>query len=444
MWTIVRAAEAIKTGKLTPVDLLEECLARVDALEDMVHAWVFVARDEAREQARELTAELQQGRHRGPLHGIPIAVKDIFDVFDWPTAAGSKLWANSIARQDSTVVERLRNAGAVLMGKTVTTAYASFDPPVTRNPWNLSKTPGGSSSGSAVAIACGMCLGALASQTGGSITRPASYCGVCSIKPTYGRVSLAGVLPLAPTLDHGGVMARCVRDVALLYRVIAGLHYGVVPDPLPPIDRLLAQATVPGFTLHRFGGLFDEKAEPVMRQALAHESGPLSKLSNLSAEWLVPPAGFSDILPRHRMMMAVEAASYHETRLRRHPEDYPPCIRQLLEEGLSCSAVEYQRTRSHRDHLEAEMENMLGKTDVLLTPATTGLAPDAATTGDPAFNSPWSYTGLPTVSLPCAWTADGLPLALQLVGKRWSEDRLLSYAAWCERAIGFEAREVAC
>src|SRR5438067_3476735 len=220
--TIHEAAAAIRAGSLTPVDLLEQCLERIDRYEPHVRAWVLVDRDGAREQALRLTNELKKGQNRGPLHGIPIGVKDIIDVFDLPTGCGSKLWANSYARRDATVVQRLRQAGAVIMGKTVTTAFASFDPAVTRNPWNLERTPGGSSSGSAAAVACGMCLGALASQTGGSITRPASYCGVYSLKPTYGRVSVNGVMPLAPSMDHVGVMANSVRDLAILFGAIAG------------------------------------------------------------------------------------------------------------------------------------------------------------------------------------------------------------------------------
>src|SRR4051794_1025973 len=226
--TIHAAAQDVRQGKRTPVDLLEECLERVDRHESRVRAWVFVDRDGARAQAERLTAELRAGAWRGPLHGIPVGVKDIFDVFDWPTAAGSNLWRHSIARHDATVVERLRRAGAVLLGKTVTTAYASFDPPPTRNPWHPGRTPGGSSSGSAAALACGMCLGALGSQTGGSITRPASYCGVAGCKPTLARVSTTGVLPLASSMDHVGPLAHGVRDLALLLQVIAG------PDPRDP------------------------------------------------------------------------------------------------------------------------------------------------------------------------------------------------------------------
>src|SRR5438067_176299 len=218
--TIHAAADAIRHGRTTPLELLDACLAHIDRYEPRVRAWVFVAREQANETAARLTEELRRGCWRGPLHGIPIAVKDIFDVFDWPTAAGSKLWANSIARQDADVVRQLRQAGCVFLGKTVTTQYASFDPPVTKNPWNLSRTPGGSSSGSAAAVATGMCLGALGSQTGGSITRPASYCGVAGCKPSYGYVSCTGVVPLAPSMDHPGPIAGCVQDLAIMLRAM--------------------------------------------------------------------------------------------------------------------------------------------------------------------------------------------------------------------------------
>jgi aspartyl-tRNA(Asn)/glutamyl-tRNA(Gln) amidotransferase subunit A len=220
--TITEAAGFIRRGELTPHDLLDQCLTRIDRYESKVRAWVVIDRDGAREQAERLAAELKAGQNRGPLHGIPMGIKDIIDVFDLPTGCGSKLWANSYARRDATCVERLRLAGAIILGKTVTTAFASFDPPITRNPWNLDCTPGGSSSGSAAAVAGGMCFAALATQTGGSITRPASYCGVCSIKPTYGRVSVDGVMPLAPSMDHVGVMANCVRDLAVVFKSIAG------------------------------------------------------------------------------------------------------------------------------------------------------------------------------------------------------------------------------
>src|SRR6266478_4858422 len=218
MTMIHQAADEIRQGRLSPTELLDPCLAQIDRHEPRVRAWVFVDRESARAQCEQLTQELSRGQNRGPLHGIPLGIKDIYDVFDWPTAAGSRLWAQSIARRDATVVSRLRQAGAVFLGKTTTTQYASFDPSPTHNPWNLGRTPGGSSSGSAAALACRMCLGALGSQTGGSITRPASYCGIAGCKPTYGLLPLGGIMPLAHSMDHPGPMAHNVMDLALLLR----------------------------------------------------------------------------------------------------------------------------------------------------------------------------------------------------------------------------------
>ncbi|HKB05459.1 MAG TPA: amidase, partial [Gemmataceae bacterium] len=264
MTTIESAAAAIRRGDLTPVDLLDQCFARIDRLEERVRAWVLVDRERARADAVRLTDELKRGTDRGPLHGIPVGVKDLFDVFDWPTAAGSKRWAQSYARQDCPAVARLRQAGAVLMGKTVTVAYAAFDPPVTKNPWDPNRTPGGSSSGSAAAVACGMCLGALGSQTGGSITRPASYCGVYGLKPTFGSIRLDGVVPFAPSFDHAGVIAGSVRDLALAFQPLAatGLLEG-----LTDFTAKIGQAVNKSLGLP--GGFFDTQAEPVMAAAMA-------------------------------------------------------------------------------------------------------------------------------------------------------------------------------
>jgi aspartyl-tRNA(Asn)/glutamyl-tRNA(Gln) amidotransferase subunit A len=442
--TIHEAAADLRRGRLTPLDLLEACLERIDRLESRVHAWVLVDRVSAREQAEHLAAEAREGNWRGLLHGIPLAIKDIFDVFDWPTAGGSRLWAQSVARQDATAVRRLRQAGAVFLGKTVTTAYASFDPPPTRNPWDLTRTPGGSSSGSAAALACGMCYGALGSQTGGSITRPASFCSVAGCKPTYGRVSVAGVMPLAASMDHPGPMARSVRDLAILLQAVAGF------DPTDPTSRNLPvpdlKAAVTGRLspprLGRLRGLFEDRAEPVVRTLMDRvEELFRARGARLSAVAL--PAAFDEVLSRHHIVMGVEAARYHEPRLRRHPEDYPPKIRSLLEGGLACSATDYARTKEHQRQLAGEMPGCFEGVDALLTPATRGPAPDAATTGDPAFNSPWSYTGLPTISIPAGWTPEGLPLAIQLVGRAFDEAQLFAAAAWCEEVLAVEKRDPA-
>ncbi len=437
------AAERIRHGRLSLLELLDTCLDRIERLEPRLRAWVFVDREGARAEAKRLAAELERGHWRGPLHGIPIGIKDIIDVFDWPTAAGSRLWAQSIARRDATVVERLRQAGAVLLGKTVTTAYASFDPPPTHNPWNPARTPGGSSSGSAAAVATGMCLGALGSQTGGSITRPASYCGAAGCKPTWGRVSVAGVVPLAPSMDHVGPLAGCVRDLAILLQTIAGAD---PRDPdcsgrsVPDLEARLTGALPPP-RLGRLHGLFESLADPLMNELMERVTEGF-RAQGARVVDVALPAGFGEVLARHQTVMAVEAAAFHGPRLERHPEDYPPRIRGLVEEGLACPAPEYARCKEQQRRLREAMAGCFDGVDALLTPATTGPAPAAEKTGNPAFNSPWSFTGLPTVSVPAGWSPAGLPLAIQLVGRPWEEAEVLAVAVWCEEAVKWERRDL--
>jgi len=419
--TISAAALALRQGTVRSVQLVEQCLARIDQVESRVRAWVLIDRKEALAAAARCDEELRRGQDRGPLHGIPVGIKDIIDVYDWPTACGSQLWQHSIARHDAPVVRRLRQAGAVLLGKTVTTAYASFDPPVTRNPWNLERTPGGSSSGSAAAVAAGMAFATLATQTGGSITRPASYCGVASCKPTYGTVSTAGVLPLAASMDHIGAMARTVAEVAIVQQTISD------PNSRP---TLLGQANRPPI-LGRPSGMFRHRADGQVNTALDTFCSDLVRRGAIVRE-IELPASFLEVTERHRLMMAVEACDYHKERLERHPEDYPPRITSLLQEGLRYSAVEYARTKEHQRQLIADLAVVLAGVDALLCPATTGPAPDASSTGDPLFNSPWSYTGLPVVAFPIGLSSEGLPLGVQLVGSAGGEGSLFALAEWCE------------
>ena len=420
--TIHAAAAALRTKETTPTDLVRQCFAEIDRREANVKAWVFVDRERALAQADRCDRELAAGHDRGPLHGIPLGIKDIFDVADWPTAAGSRRWASAIAREDAPVVQRLRHAGAIFLGKTVTTAFASFDPPVTRNPWSPDRTPGGSSSGSAAAVATGMCLGSVGSQTGGSITRPASYCGVAGCKPSYGLLPLDGVVPLAHSMDHPGPMATCVRDLRLMLQALAGpsLRAASLPTDLP-------------LRLGRVGGLFDRSAEPSVRAAMDEFVARL-RCHEIDIEDVTLPARFEDVVPRHMTVMAVEAAAWHHDRFARHPDDYPPRIRGLIELGLACPAPEYAICKQHQHDLTEEMDAFLefGEVSFLLAPATTGPAPLADTTGNPAFNSPWSYTGLPVVSFPTGQFVDGLPLAIQLIGPRFAEMDLLNVAQRCE------------
>jgi aspartyl-tRNA(Asn)/glutamyl-tRNA(Gln) amidotransferase subunit A len=273
-----------------------------------------------------------------------------------------------------------------------------------------------------------MCLGALGSQTGGSITRPASYCGVAGCKPTFGRISVQGVLPLAPSLDHVGPMARCVRDLEILLHTVAdGGWLSTTSSGVKP-------------TLGRLRGLFESRADPVVTKMMDEVTDKLRQRGAIVEEVSLP-ASFSDVPSLHRTIMAVESAQFHQERLRRHPEDYDPWIRGLLEEGLATPAPEYARCKEHQAELREEMERCFDNVDALLTPATTGPAPDATSTGDPAFNSPWSYTGLPTICFPVGKSPDGLPLAIQLVGRPWGESELFPIAAWCEKAVGVDLGE---
>lgn len=425
--TITDAAPLIRSGVLTPSDLLEQCLARIDVYEPAVKAWVYLDRERARQDAARLTDELKRGQHRGPLHGIPVGIKDIIDVFDMPTGCGSKLWANSYARRDATCVERLRQAGAIVLGKTVTTPYAFTDPPVTRNPWNLDRTPGGSSSGSAAAVACGMCLAALGTQTGGSLTRPASYCGVCSLKPTYGRVSVDGVLPLAPSLDHVGVIAGCVRDLAHVLQVIARTDFVDSPYPYHYTSELVHERHTDR-QLTRVPDFLPSRADPVLDaayQRLIERTEP--KEWAWSAVPLLP--SFGQVLPNHATIAAVEAAAFHAERLARQPDEYPPRIRDLIERGLRTPATEYLAAIRHRkEYRDESPSTFLDSWQFASTLATTDFAPETSSTGDMAFQAPWSYAGTPTVSLPFEWFPTGLAACVQLIAREHFEDDLLRVA----------------
>jgi aspartyl-tRNA(Asn)/glutamyl-tRNA(Gln) amidotransferase subunit A len=287
-----------------------------------------------------------------------------------------------------------------------------------------------------------MCLGALGSQTGGSITRPASYCGVAGCKPTYGRVSVHGVMPLGWSMDHPGPIARCVRDLALILQVIAGadpFDPGCSTRPVPDWMTALS-GTLRTPRLGRLRGLFESTATEEMRRCMEDTVERL-RLRGAIIEDVGLPASFSEVVQRHRIVMAVEAAQFHQHRLQHHPQDYPPRIRDLLEEGLATPSVDYARTKAHQEQLRRDMLPCFDDVDALLTPATAGPAPESATTGDPVFNSPWSYVGFPTISMPAGRSSDGLPLAIQLAGQPWREGNLFSAAAWCEDALGIDLGE---
>jgi aspartyl-tRNA(Asn)/glutamyl-tRNA(Gln) amidotransferase subunit A len=440
--TIVDAAAAYRRGSLTPLEVVGHCLAGIKRLEPAVAAWVSVDEAGALQAAELCTRELAAGKLRGPLHGIPIGVKDIVDVAGWPTRAGSTLTAAEAVAADATVVAKLRAAGAIILGKTVTTEFACFDPPPTKNPWNAAHTPGGSSSGSAAALAAGMCLGAIGSQTGGSINRPASYCGVAGFKPSFGRVSRAGVTPVSFHLDHVGSLARTATDCGLLLAAMAG------PDALDPACSERPVFELPderaswtperaprlGVVRQYFFETADEETAAIVAAAIESFGEQGAKIVQLPL-----PEYFCEVHTMHRRIMACEAFDYHQAKFGFPRDGYGPQMRLLLEEGSKVSMSEYQMALRHRLAFRNAMQRCLADVDALLLPATPGPAPDTTTTGDGRFNSPWSHAGVPSLSMPCGITAGGLPVALQLVGEAWGEEWLLQTAAWCEKKLRFHA-----
>lgn len=424
-FSLAKVARAYRAGYLSPVDVIDECLRRIELLEPRVKAWVHVDAEAARRQARQAAEEFARAKSRKrlpPLTGIPIGIKDLIDVAGWPTLAGSRTRTADPAPADSPLVTRLREAGAIILGKTVTTEFACFDPPPTRNPWNLEHTPGGSSSGSCAAVALGMCLGAIGSQTGGSITRPASFCGVAGFKPHYGAISTDRVIPLSYSLDHIGPIARRVKDLKILYRALAETPPVPIDFHKPP--RLV---TCPSFV---------GEADPEMQQAFADVSDTFRSCGAEIEEHALPPS-FTDVKRMHRRILCAEAAHYHRATFAARANDYGPAIRQHIEEGLATSTHDLIEAQQHRARFRAELAGE-DLPRCWLFPGAMGPAPTPETTGDPKFNSVWSYAGCPTISFPVARSTRGLPLAVQVV---WSwpstPTGLFQVARWCERAADF-------
>ena len=423
--TIVLASQQIAAGLTSPTECVRRCLAQIDAHEERLHCWVSVDRQGAMQVAKRLDDEVTQNRIRGPLHGIPVGIKDIIDVAGMPTLAGSTLRAGHAAKRDAPLVARLRAAGAIILGKTVTTEFACFDPAPTRNPWNILHTPGGSSSGSAAAVAAGMCLGAIGTQTGGSITRPASYCGIAGCKPTFDLVDVTGVVPISKHLDHAGPLARCVADLRMMLEVLA--------DVVLPCGELRAGPRI-GLVESYFLEQADAEVTAAVRAAVAtlREAGATIESVQL-------PRSFAELHAMHKTIMAVDAAKYHKPWFPAQRDEYGPNIAALLDEGLSTSKDQYREALAHQQQFKQDLGELLRPFDALLTPATVTPAPASLeTTGDPSFNSPWSHAGVPTVSFPCALSSQQLPIALQWVGAAGTDAHLLSVAEWCEEQIGFD------
>jgi len=407
-----QAAALLARRELKAEDLVRACLERVTARNDDIHAFVHFDAVSALAQARALDA----GPVRGLLHGLPLGVKDLFDTVDLPTAYGSPVYAHHRPAADAASVALCREAGAVVLGKTVTTEFAYFTPGPTLNPHNALHTPGGSSSGSAAAVADHMVPLALGTQTAGSIIRPAAYCGVVGYKPSLGRVASAGVKSLSPTLDVAGGFGRTVQDAALLGAVLTG-------------DRRLIESEAHG-TLRI--GLFQSPSWPqaeldtrraweIATAALARNSDPCQDVSL--------PQDFAELIQLQKDVMTFEMARALSFERVRHRNALSPQLLALLDAGMAIDGATHeanlQRTADWRLRIDALFE----RHDVLLTPSTTGVAPEGlGATGDPLFCRSWSLLGLPAVHLPFATGAKGLPVGLQLVGRMGEDHKLLAAA----------------
>ncbi|PYN80110.1 MAG: amidase [Candidatus Rokuibacteriota bacterium] len=421
------AAAAIRAGALSPVELVDACLARIRALDGGLKAWAHVDERGARATAREREAEAREGRLRGPLHGVPVGVKDIFDVAGLPTTGGARPFAHTRPSVDATAVTRLRAAGAIVLGKTVTTEFAYRDPAPTRNPWNPAHTPGGSSAGSAAALGARMAPLALGSQTVGSVLRPAAYCGVVGFKGTHGLVPVAGVIPLAWSLDHVGVLARSVADVALAMSVLSGkdLEPTVVGAP-----RLALAPELLGRASREVAAHVEAVAD-----ACARAGATVSKVEL--------PATFRGLHAAGLTVLEAEAAAYHAPSFAKHADDYGSEMRSLIEAGLGHPAAAYIQANRARLAFREDVMPLLMAHDALLCPTAPAPAPAGlGSTGDGSLCAPWSNAGVPAISLPSGIAPSGLPHAIQLVQAAGASARLLGVAAWCERVLGFSQAPV--
>jgi Asp-tRNA(Asn)/Glu-tRNA(Gln) amidotransferase A subunit family amidase len=400
---------------------VDACLHRIDERDGEIQAWAYVAREEARLEAVRLREELKARGPRGPLHGIPFGVKDIYDTAGMPTEWGSPLFRGRIPREDAEIVAQLRRAGAIVLGKTHTTAFAYYDPAPTRNPHNLAHTPGGSSSGSAAAIADGMVPFALGSQTQGSVLRPASFCGIVGLKPTFGRLPRGGILPFAPSLDHPGFFTRTVEEMSFLWSALAGSS-GETAAPV----RLAFIPWPPD------GGL-EREMETALRLCCERlrSNGVFVELVDL-------PKSFAALPDATRTVMKFEAGRLHGDLFRKHGVAMGAKLARLLEEGLAIEERDCQAALQRIEVARADFARVSEEHPIWLTPAAPGPAPGGlASTGDPRCNLPFTAIGVPALALPFGRSEKGLPLGLQLAAPAGREDLLLAAGQACERVLGF-------
>ena len=456
--TIAELAPQIKDGSLSPVELTTALLERIDRLNPRLRAVLTPMHDQAMEAARTAEAGVREGRYRGPLHGIPIGLKDLIHVDGTPTTAGSEVLRNHLADHDATVTRKLKDAGAVIIGKLAMHEFAYGPTGINEhygtpaNPWRAGHIPGGSSSGSGVAVAAGLCCGALGTDTGGSIRIPSALCGIVGLKPTYGRVSRSGVLALAWSLDHVGPMTRCVEDAALMLNVLAGHD---AKDPGSSLED------VPDFSvglkdgIHglRVGVARDDFFVNVDPQVVRATEAAVEMLRRQGAEVVEVPAPLvRKAVIITSVIMSAEAATYHTVLLRNHWSEYGAQVRARLLPGFGVPAEAYLNAQRARHAVTAELRAVLNQVDVLVYPSEPVVAPlveaTTVTVGshtEPVaaamtrLNRAGNMSGFPAATVPCGFV-DGLPVGLQILGRPWEESTVLRVAYAYEQATAWHTR----
>ena len=424
------AAAAIQSGETTSEELVQACLDHIATLEDSVGAWAHLDPEYALQQARDADLHRRSGMSVGPLHGVPVGVKDIFDTRDMPTEDGTVLHAGRTPAYDATAVALLREAGAVIMGKTVTTELAVYAPGKTRNPHDSARTPGGSSSGSAAAVAAHMVPLAIGTQTNGSVIRPASYCGVFGYKPSHGLISRYRVLQQSRALDQVGVFGRTVADVALLAEQLMGFDERD-PDMRPRSrPNLTGTATGEPLVPPRLAFVKTpawDQADKDVQDAFAE----LMEFLGDEAEELDLSALLENAVNWHRTIMEADLARSFRREYERGKESLSATLREMIERGQQCLAMDYNEALEQIPVLNSALDEILLEYDAIITPATTGEAPAGLeSTGSPVFCTPWTLCGMPSISVPILQGSNGMPIGVQMTAARNDDARLLRTANW--------------
>ena len=451
---IHQAAALLKKGEISPVELTQAHLERIQELNPKLNAFITLTPELAMKQARQAEAEIQRGEYKGALHGIPLGLKDLFETEGIRTTAGSTFFAEYIPEVDAAVVKKLKDAGAVILGKLnmheIALGVTNENPHYGDccNPWNLQHITGGSSGGNAAALSAGLCMGALGSDTGGSIRIPSSLCGVVGLKPTYGRVSLLGVIPLSWNLDHAGPMARCVKDLAILLQVIAGYNPQDAWSIDMPVDGYL---TKPEKDMHSWrialatDGYFTDQ-EVVDEEVLKAVKQAAQVFEKLGAQVeQVPFPNAREAAMANGLMTPSDAAAFHHQRLAENPQGFGKDVLKRLQTGAAYTSIEYALARRMQTILRCQFNEFLDEYDLLLTPTTPITAPvrGSADAVERArlltrFTAPFNLTGLPALSVPCGWSSKTMPIGLQIIGKAWAERKVLLGGELYEQGRGFE------